>query len=88
MSTNDNQIPVHLLNNIDRSLTQLTEAAKYQTAATLAAGIIAASGRPHSIEEAIALAHNIHFAIHPAPGYGRYEAWAKTKDATLKEIHK
>jgi len=36
---------------------------------------------------AMALAHEIHFAIHPAPGYGHYEAWTKTKDATLKKVH-
>jgi hypothetical protein len=35
----------------------------------------------------MALAHEIHFAIHPAPGYGHYEAWTKTKDATLKKVH-
>lgn len=82
MSTSEPQIPLH-----DKSLAQLVEATKYQAAATLAAGIIAASGRPHSIEEAMAVAHNIHFAIHPAPGFGHYQEWAKTKDATLKKVH-
>jgi len=88
MSTFEPQIPVHVITSIDKELGELVQATKYQAAATLAAGMIAASGRPHSIEEAMAAAHDIHFAIHPAPGFSHYDAWVKTKDAKLKKVHK
>ena len=52
-------------------------ATKVQTAATLAAGIIAASGRPHSIAEALALKDDIYWALYPEQDSGRYEEWAK-----------
>jgi hypothetical protein len=71
----------------DKSLALLVEMMKSQTATTLAAGIIAASGRPHSIVEAMALVQDIHFATYPAPGYGAYKEWAKTKDDCLKKVH-
>jgi hypothetical protein len=74
--------------DLEKAIRELAQAANYQAAATLAAGMIAASGRPHSIEEAMALAHEIHFTIQPAPGFKPYDDWAKTKDVRLKKTHK
>jgi hypothetical protein len=59
--------------------------AKQHTAATLAAGIIAASGRPHSIAEALALRDDVYWALYPEPGNGAYDTWAKTKDVRLNK---
>lgn len=67
---------------------QMVEAMKQQAVATLASAVIAASGRAHSIQEALDIARDIHFAMYPAPGLGTYQEWAKTKDVRLKEIHR
>jgi len=69
------------------ALAQLTEAAKWQSVATLASAIVTASGRAHSIEQVLEIAHDIHFAMFPAPNLGAYKEWAKTKDARLKKVH-
>jgi len=65
----------------------LTESTRTQVAATLASGIIAASGRPHSIQEALNIVRDIQFALYPAHGQGRYIEWEKTKDQRLNKIH-
>jgi len=66
---------------------QLTEATKQQAIATMTAAIIAASGRPHSIQQALDIARDIHFAMFPVPNSGAYQDWAKTKDARLNKVH-
>ena len=80
MTTQGSPIPPQIL-------AQLTEATKQQNAATLAAAIITASGRPYSIEEALAIANDIYFAMYPAPNAGIYIEWVKTRDARLKKVH-
>jgi hypothetical protein len=65
----------------------VTDATRAQTAATLAAGIIAASGRPWSIEQALTLRRDICFAMHARPNSGVYQEWAKTKNERLSTIH-
>ena len=60
--------------------------AKQHTVATLAAGIIAASGRPHSIAEALALRTTlVSLGAVPRAGNGADETWAKTKDVRLNK---
>lgn len=68
-------------------LAQLGETARNQVAATLAAALITASGRPYSIAEAIALKNDVYYALYPNPGSGAYQAWEKTKEERLKKIH-
>jgi hypothetical protein len=53
----------------------------------LAAAIITASGRPHSIQQALEIARDIQFAMYPAPGYGHYHEWEKTKTQRLHRVH-
>jgi hypothetical protein len=50
------------------------------TVATLGAALIAASGRPHSVNEAVELMHDFEFRLNPVPGNGRYEEWKKKFD--------
>ncbi len=69
------------------ALSQLTEATKWQTAATLASSIIAASGRAHSIQQALEITRNFHFAMFPVPNDPAYKEWEKTKAASLREVH-
>ncbi len=87
MSNEETQIPPNVVAAVNMSLATLAEVAKAQTAATLAAAIITASGEPHSIEQALEIAHDIQFAMYPAPNSGVYKEWLKTKDARLKKIH-
>lgn len=46
-------------------------------AASLAGGIIAASGRAYSLEQAMEILRDVHFALFPEPGHGSYDVWAK-----------
>jgi hypothetical protein len=66
---------------------KLAEATKWQTATTLASSIIMASGRPHSIQQALDIARNIHFAMFPVPNDPAYKEWEKTKGASLNKVH-
>ena len=56
---------------------ELLAAMRSAAAASLAGGIIAASGRAWSIEQALFLARDVQFAVYPHPGDEAYEAWKK-----------
>jgi hypothetical protein len=66
---------------------QTLAATRSAAAASLAGGIIAASGRPHSLKEAMEVWHGCYCALFPHPGNGRYEMWAKDKEANLAAVH-
>lgn len=53
------------------------KASQQAAAAALAGGMIAASGRPHSLKEAMDLFANVQCAMFPNPTTDRYQAWAK-----------
>jgi hypothetical protein len=74
-------------NDSPAAVTQLTEAMKSNTAATLAAAIITASGRPFSIQQALDIMRDIYFARSPSPNSGAYQEWAKTKDERLNRVY-
>ncbi|MGR6466309.1 hypothetical protein [Rhizobium sp. PAMB 3182] len=44
-------------------------------AATLANALIIASGRPHSVNEALALLKDFQFSMMPNPGHSSYQLW-------------
>lgn len=67
--------------------TQLVHATRANTVATMAAAIITASGRPFSIQQALDLSRDIHFAMHPIGGYGANMEWEKTKDQALAKVY-
>jgi hypothetical protein len=54
---------------------------------TLAAAIIAAAGRPFSIQQALEIVEDIHHAMFPAPNATIYAEWAKTRNARLAKVH-
>jgi hypothetical protein len=68
-------------------LDQIVNAMRQQTTATVAAAIVSASGKPHSIEQFLEIMRDVHHAMHPQPNTGAYIEWAKTKDARLKKVH-
>jgi len=55
--------------------------------ATIAGAMITVSGRPWSIKEVMELMNSLHFALHPSPGAGRYDAWAKDPQ-NLEKVYK
>jgi hypothetical protein len=71
-------------------IARLENALKIQTTATLTAAIIQASGRPVSVEEALALRQDIHFALYgpELSGRGSFEEWKKQKEARLRSPFK
>jgi hypothetical protein len=54
---------------------QILAATKSAAAASLAGGIISASGRPYSLADAMEVYSDCYHALHPDPGNGRYKAF-------------
>jgi hypothetical protein len=70
-----------------KSLDQdLLAAMRSSVAASLAGGIMAASRRPWSIEQALILARDVEYAVYPAPGSAPYEEWKKLIDDRLNFV--
>ncbi|MGN6148999.1 MAG: hypothetical protein ACTHPD_10705 [Rhizomicrobium sp.] len=70
-----------------KSLDQdLLAAVRSSVAASLAGGIMAASGRPWSIEQALVLARDVEYAVYPDPGSTQYEEWKKLIDDRLSFV--
>jgi hypothetical protein len=72
---------------LNKIMTQVLRASNRAAQASLAGAIIAASGRPHSINEALAVLRSVSFAMSPAPDNPAYEAWAKDKDKHLSKVY-
>jgi hypothetical protein len=49
-------------------------------AASLAGGLIAATGRPHTLRQALHVYQDVYWALWPEHGHARYEAWAKDEN--------
>lgn len=60
--------------------------ARQQVVATLAAALITASGRPHSIAETLDLFRDVQFGLYPDPRTGGYNVWAEEKDERLRRV--
>ena len=60
---------------------------RQQVAATIASAIMASSGRPYSIQQAIEILRDVHYALYPAPNAEPYNEWAKTREARLSKVH-
>jgi hypothetical protein len=65
----------------DPQLDQLINVTRLAAAASIAGGLIAASQRPHSVQEAAELTTNCFFQLFPAPGNGRYDSWKNSNNA-------
>ena len=87
MSTPDSPIPPQLITGISQSIEKLARSNQNVVLATLTAAIINARGKPTSINEVLAISRDIGFAMQPAPNYGVYQEWAKTKDQALAKIY-
>jgi hypothetical protein len=71
----------------DQDTARLIRAMTQNSAATLAAAIVAARGKPVSIQQVLDIARDVHFAIEPAPGNGAYDAWVRTKHEHLSKVY-
>ena len=80
--SNPNPVPPVVVD----SIRDIGVTAKQQLAATLASALIVASGRAHSVQEAINLMNDFAFALNPQPNNSRYSAWQQT--AKINEPHK
>lgn len=69
--------------DLDRDL---LAAVRSSVAASLAGGIIAASRRPWSIEQALVLARDVEYAVYPDSGSAPYQEWKKLIDDRLNFI--
>ncbi|MDE1907192.1 MAG: hypothetical protein KGH75_12160 [Rhodospirillales bacterium] len=87
MATSDSPIPISLVNTIAQNLEKLASSNQSVAIATLTAAIVNARGKPTSIKEVLEIAHDINFTMHPAPNFGSYKEWLKTKDQRLAKIY-
>ena len=62
----------------------MLRATREAAAAALAGGMIAATGRPHSLEEALAVHTAAYHALFPNEGSARYERWKAEEDRLTK----
>jgi hypothetical protein len=82
--------PIPPMTGVD--LAQLINATQHVAAATLAAALITAAGRPHSVDEALNLLHDIQYSLHPgsflpgSPGSGPYQAWQQSKQTDKAHV--
>jgi hypothetical protein len=69
---------------------RLENALKIQATATIAAALITAAGRPVSVEEALAVRRDIHFALYGPDLANRvsFNGWEKDKDVRLRKPFK
>lgn len=68
-------------------LASLISASRNAAAASIAGGIIAARGKPITLEEALQIQSDVYFALYPQPGQGRYEKWAQNRAENLKKLY-
>jgi hypothetical protein len=54
---------------------------------TIASAIMISSWRRYSIQQALEIVRDIHFAMYPAPNVEPYNEWAKTREARLSKIY-
>ncbi|RUV10401.1 MULTISPECIES: hypothetical protein [unclassified Mesorhizobium] len=64
--------------------TRQIAASQAAAAASLAGGIIAASGRAWSMEEALAVYYDAYHSMFPQVGHGRHDIWKNTFDPKKK----
>jgi hypothetical protein len=86
MSTPESPIPPHVVSGMNESLAKLVSATQDSAVATLTAAIVTARGKPISISDALAIAHDLHMAMFPPHGSATYKEWAKTKDQKLAKV--
>ena len=72
--------------NLSHVLNDINNAMKNIQVTLVANGVIAAMGRPVSLEEISKLHLDIYWMMFPANGHGRYIEWEKTKTETLSKI--
>jgi hypothetical protein len=82
----DNEPTAKLLAEIVRQNELAQNDARASIAAALAGGLIAASGRPHTIQEALELHRDVRLALYPKAGQGPYLQWAETRAETLAKV--
>lgn len=63
----------------------LIRATREAAAASLAGGIIAASGRPHSPEQAKAVFNDVFWTLFPSPSNGDFNLWQAAKRDTVEQ---
>ena len=71
---------------MSRQLQSLVQAQRGTQVATLAAAIIAAMGRPVSVEEVLEIHQDVWFSLYNDANAGRYQEWSKTKAERLAKI--
>jgi hypothetical protein len=66
---------------------QQAAAMRAQSASTLTASIVAASGRPWSIQQMMDVYRDVSFALFPDPRSGAYQNWQQNSQETLNKVH-
>ena len=87
MAIPESPIPPQMIAEIPKQLQMLVMAQRGTEAATLAAAVIAAMGRPISIAEALEIHRDVLYSLYTDHGTVAYQAWSKIKDQRLAKIH-
>ena len=78
-----------LIEGAASDLSELVHASRQAAAGALAGGLIAASGRSHTAEEAKAVFDEVYWTLYPSPEDGTYSRWQSAKKARAdQDYHK
>ena len=86
MAVPESPITAPQINEITKQLEMLTDAQRSTHAATLAAAVITAMGRPVSVAEAIEINQDVYFSFYRGHQPSRHQEWMKTKAEQLARI--
>ena len=86
MAIPESPITPQVVAEVPKQLQMLVTAQRGTEAATLAAAVIAAMGRPVSISEALEVRQDILFSLYTDHGTAAYQAWRQVKDHRLAKI--
>ncbi len=75
--------------DLTAQIAEMVHASKQAAAGALAGGLIAASGRAHTAEEAKAVFDEIYWTLYPSPEDGGYSQWQAARRARAdRDYHK
>ncbi len=78
---------IKLLSNLLTEMLRTQHASRCGAAASLAAGIVAASGRPHSVNDALSVYRDVFNSLFGDAASGQYRQWKEESAERLDTAH-
>jgi hypothetical protein len=79
-------VPLTMVEAITTELAKLANATQRSSVAILTAAVVSKMEKPPSLEKVLEIHRDFYFAMYPGSGSNEFQAWLKTKEATLKKV--